>query len=233
MCLLAETRAFTLSQSETTEDVGYLGDMYMGNICKGDKCLFPQVDDVEIAIPLEQLPAAMKDIKQITDATKVCFPVFGIYVRFGLASKNTLLGPARNHTQVKLIMEKTLQSILSDLPVWPATAFASLNSPKSQLAMTQKAYFKTTFYNLAKRVSMNSCALVVLMIVLAFALLMITAMQDTCARWDHFSRKLECAKRDKALNVGVEMNARLENVLYSNVCECEKKRIKMALSFAI
>ena len=68
----------------------------MGNICKGDKCLFPQVDDVEIAIPLEQLPAAMKDIKQITDATKVCFPVFGIYVRFGLASKNTLLGPARN-----------------------------------------------------------------------------------------------------------------------------------------
>jgi D-arabinono-1,4-lactone oxidase len=72
--------------------VGYLGKMYMGNICTGDKCLFPQVDDVEIAIPLDRLPEAMADIKNITSSTKVCFPVFGIYIRFGLKS-DTLLGP--------------------------------------------------------------------------------------------------------------------------------------------
>lgn len=136
MCLLAETRAFTLSQSETTEDVGYLGDMYMGNICKGDKCLFPQVDDVEIAIPLEQLPAAMRDIKQITDATKVCFPVFGIYVRFGLASKNTLLGPARNGdvAYVELHVLRTRNGS-------PHLGFAAIDEIRQLLLLKYKGMF--------------------------------------------------------------------------------------------
>lgn len=53
------------------------------------------MQDVEIAIPLAQLSNAMKDIKAITDATKVCFPVFGIYIRFGKQSA-TKLGPTRN-----------------------------------------------------------------------------------------------------------------------------------------
>ncbi|KAJ3347391.1 hypothetical protein HDU91_006790 [Kappamyces sp. JEL0680] len=91
MCLLAKTRALQLANSETTEDVGYPGAMYMGTVCHGNKCLFPQVDDVEISIPLESVSAALRDIKAIT----VCFPVFGLYVRFGLQSK-TLLGPTRN-----------------------------------------------------------------------------------------------------------------------------------------
>jgi hypothetical protein len=95
MCLLAKTRALTLINPETNEDVGHLGRMYMGSICEGNKCLFPQVDDVEIAIPIANLPAAMKDIKAITTAIKVCFPVFGVYIRFGKQS-DTLLGPTRN-----------------------------------------------------------------------------------------------------------------------------------------
>ena len=51
------------------------------------------MDDVEIAIPLHQISAALKDIKAITSATKICFPVFGLYVRFGLQS-DTVLGPS-------------------------------------------------------------------------------------------------------------------------------------------
>ena len=92
MCLLAGTRVSALKKPETNDSVGYLGDMYMGTVCEGPKCLFPQVDDVEIAIPLDKVPQALRDIKAITAATKVCFPVFGLYVRFGLQSK-TLLGP--------------------------------------------------------------------------------------------------------------------------------------------
>ncbi|KAJ3317409.1 hypothetical protein HDV06_001652 [Boothiomyces sp. JEL0866] len=95
MCLLAETRAVQLKSRETTEDVGYLGDMYMGHICKGSSCLFPQVDDVEFAVPLDKISSVLKDIKSITDSTKICFPVFGLYVRFGLGSE-TLQGPTRN-----------------------------------------------------------------------------------------------------------------------------------------
>lgn len=131
-------------------------------------------------------------------------------------------------------MEKISQSTLSDLPVWPATAFASLNSHRSQLGMTLKVSFKTTFYNLAKRMSMNSCGLVVLMIVLAFALLMITAILDTSARWDHSTRKRECAKRGQALNACVVMNAPLEIVPCSNVCELDLDKISLqAIRFSL
>lgn len=69
--------------------------MYMGNVCEGDKCVFPQVDDVEIAVSLALLPAALRDVNQIMKATKICFPVFGLYIRFGLKSES-FLGPTAN-----------------------------------------------------------------------------------------------------------------------------------------
>ena len=69
----------------------------MGNVCTGPKCLFPQVDDVEIAIPLDKVGEALKDVGEIVKATKACFPVFGIYLRFALKSPlEPLLAPNRN-----------------------------------------------------------------------------------------------------------------------------------------
>ena len=50
---------------------------------------------MEIAIPLARLPEALKDITLITRKTKTCFPLFGLYTRFGLAS-DSLIGPTRN-----------------------------------------------------------------------------------------------------------------------------------------
>lgn len=78
---------------EATEEVGYFGEMYTGRICEksNPNCLWPQVDDVHIAIDIAKLPSAMSDIRKIVELNHVCFPVFGMYIRFGLQSE-TLLG---------------------------------------------------------------------------------------------------------------------------------------------
>ncbi|KAI9358000.1 hypothetical protein DFJ73DRAFT_794181 [Zopfochytrium polystomum] len=90
LCLLADARALQLRFNEANDTVGWYGDMYMGHICAGNGCLFPHTDDIEIAIPLSRLPAALSAVRRIVSRTLACFPEFGIYVRFALASESLL-----------------------------------------------------------------------------------------------------------------------------------------------
>jgi hypothetical protein len=94
ICLLTEAR-IALLRPTTNETIGDFGKMILGRPCDSSYCWPSKVDDLEFAVPLNRVAEAIRDVQEIASKTKTCFPMFGLYLRFGL-QKDSLIGATRS-----------------------------------------------------------------------------------------------------------------------------------------
>ena len=96
ICYITSSRIKILKNPESTNEIGHVSRMLMGPFCNDNDCVVAPVENMDYAISLENLSNALQDITRIIKATKVCFPIYGIYIRFGTKSRKTLIGPTRD-----------------------------------------------------------------------------------------------------------------------------------------
>ncbi|KAI8892340.1 hypothetical protein BC833DRAFT_612018 [Globomyces pollinis-pini] len=98
ICALENLRYNQFKNPDTSEQVGYFGPMFMGRLSETSG----PVVSLESSFPISVLSDALIDIGKILEKTKACFPLFGVYTRFGLPSK-TLIGS--NHKEAVAHLE--------------------------------------------------------------------------------------------------------------------------------